>query len=277
MPLNTRGVKPAFGVASGLGCVWTASSMDYSRLAFCFGLAYLAASSASIGAAMSSSQSPINPLPPAVVALAAIVFGVEVMFNLAERGLLGGPAGIGWRSSAIQNYGFFGEVLDWMIQNQRMPLELLVRFVSYPLLHMSFTHALFVCVFILAMGKMVGEALGGVAVWVLFFVPSILGAVAYGLLLDDPYPLVGGYPGVYGLIGGYTYLLWLRLGAMGEKQLMAFRLIGVLLGIQFVFGLLFGGGNDWVADLVGFGVGFGLSGLFVPGGLARLRARLKGR
>lgn len=224
-----------------------------------------------------SSQSPINPLPPAVIALATIVFGVEVMFSMAERGMLGGAAGIGWRSGAIQSYGFFGEIVDWMIQNRRMPLELLVRFFTYPLLSLSFTQALFVCVFIVAMGKMVAEAMGGLAVWLLFFVPSVFGALAYGLLLDDPYPLVGGYPGVYGLIGGYTYLLWLRLGQMGEKQLMAFRLIGVLLGIQFLFGLLFGGGNDWVADLAGFVSGFGLSTVLVPGGFARLSARLRGR
>lgn len=224
-----------------------------------------------------SSQSPVNPLPAAVVALAAIIFGIEVLFDLAERGIIGGPGAIGWRSGAIQDYGFFGAAVDWMIQNRRMPLELLVRFVTYPLLSLSFTHALFVCVFILAMGKMVGEALGDVAVWVLFFVPSILGALVYGLLLDDPYPLVGGYPGVYGLIGGYTYLLWLRLGQLGEKQVMAFRLIGVLLGIQLIFGLLFGAGNDWVADLAGFASGFGLSVLLVPGGMTRLRQRLRGR
>lgn len=221
--------------------------------------------------------SPVNPLPAAVVALAAIVFGVEVLFGMAERGFLGGPGGIGWRAAAVQDYGFFGEIVDWMIQNRRAPPELLVRFVSYPLLHLSFTHALFVCVFILAMGKMVGEAFGNAAVWILYFGCSIVAAIVYGLLLDDSFPLVGGFPGVYGLIGGYTYLLWLRLGQMGEKQLMAFRLIGVLLGIQLLFGLLFGAGNDWVADLAGFAAGFGLSTLLVPGGLARLRARLRGR
>lgn len=222
-------------------------------------------------------QSPVNPLPPIVLALATVIFGVEVMFNLAERGLLGGPTGIGWRTGAIRNYAFFGEVLDWMLQNRRFPPDLLMRFVTYPLLHVSFTHALFVCVFILAMGKMVGEALGQLAVVALFFVPGVVGAVVYGLALDDAYPLIGGYPGVYGLIGGYTYLLWLRLGQLGEKQVMAFRLIGVLLGIQLIFGLLFGASNDWVADLSGFATGFVLSPLFAPGGLSRLRARLRGR
>ncbi|MFV0245295.1 MAG: rhomboid family intramembrane serine protease [Qingshengfaniella sp.] len=224
-----------------------------------------------------SGQSPVNPLPPLVVALAVIIFGVEAMFGLAERGLLGGAGGIGWRAQAVRNYAFFGDVLDWMIQQRRFPPELLVRFVSYPLLHLGFTHALFVCVFILAMGKMVAEAFGQISVLVLFFVAAMVGALVYGGVLNDPYPLVGGYPGVYGLIGGYTYLLWLRLGALGEKQIMAFRLIGVLLGVQLLFGLIFGSSNDWVADLAGFAAGFALAPLVAPGGLARLRDRLRNR
>ena len=66
-----------------------------------------------------SSPKAVNPLPPAVIGLAVVMIGVEVMFNLAERGLLGGAAGIGWRTSAVQNYAFFGEGLDWMIVNRR--------------------------------------------------------------------------------------------------------------------------------------------------------------
>jgi len=36
----------------------------------------------------------VNPLPAAVVALAAVIFGIEVMFELAQRGLLGGGGGL---------------------------------------------------------------------------------------------------------------------------------------------------------------------------------------
>lgn len=219
----------------------------------------------------------VNPLPAAVVGLAAVTFGVEVMFNLAERGLLGGAGGIGWRTQAIQTWGFYGQGLDWMLVNRQFPADVLVRFLSYPLLHFNFTHALFVCVFVLAMGKMVGEVFGNIAVIVIFWGASIVGALAYGLILNDNYPLVGGYPGVYGLIGGYTFLLWMRQKLMGAQQLMAFRLIGFLLGIQLLFGLLFGAGNDWVADLSGFVAGFGMAVFLVPGAVQRLREKLRGR
>lgn len=220
-------------------------------------------------------QGPVNPLPAAVIALAVVIIGVEALFNLADRGLIGGPAGIGLRTAAIRDHAFFGEALQWMLANGRFPPDLLGRFLTYPLLHLSFTHALFVCVFVLAMGKMVGEALGNMAVLVIFFGASIGGALVYGVMLADPFPLVGGYPGVYGLIGGYTFLMWVQARLLQQSQIMAFRLIGLLLGIQLLFGLLFGSRNDWVADLTGFAVGFGLCFLLVPGGWARLRAALR--
>lgn len=220
---------------------------------------------------------PVNPLPPAVLGLAVLIFGVEVMFNLAERGILGGGGGFGWRTAAIRDYAFFGELAQWMVANGAAPPDLLVRFVTYSLLHLSLTHAIFVCVFILAMGKMVGEALGNVAVLAIFFGASVGGALVYGLMLDERFPLVGGFPGVYGLIGGYTFLMWVQAQALKQSQLMAFRLVAILLAIQLVFGLIFGTRNDWVADIAGFATGFGLSFAFVPGGWARLRAALRRR
>jgi len=220
-------------------------------------------------------QGPVNPLPAAVIALAVVIVGVEALFNLAGRGIIGGPGGMGIRSAAIRDYAFFGEALQWMVANGRFPPDLLTRFVTYPLLHFSFTHALFVCVFVLAMGKMVGEALGNLAVLVIFFGASIGGALVYGLLLRDPFPLVGGYPGVYGLIGGYTFLMWVQARLLQQSQVMAFRLIGLLLGIQLLFGLLFGSRNDWLADLAGFAVGFALCFVLVPGGWRRLRDALR--
>lgn len=222
-------------------------------------------------------QPAVNPLPAAVVALAVVIFGVECLFWLAGQGFIQGSAGIGMRIGAIENYAFYGAVLDWMLETGRYEPELLVRFVTYPFLSFGFTQAVFVCVFILAIGKMVGEAFGNIAVLVVFFGASIGGALAYGLLLNNDFPLVGGFPGVYGLIGGYTFLMWVRSRAMGQNPTRAFSLIAMLLGIQLVFGVLFGTGMDWVADLTGFLCGFGLSFLLVPGGWTRLREFLRSR
>jgi len=218
---------------------------------------------------------PVNPLPPVIVALFVILIGIEAAFTLGARGFVGGPGAIGWRLAALQEYSFSGEVLDWMLRNGRYPPEQLMRFVTYPFVHASFTHALFAGVMLLALGKMVAEAMGSVATIVIFVLSGVGGALVYGFALDDPNPLIGAFPPIYGLIGGFTYLLWLRLGQVGAEQLRAFSLIGILLAIQLIFGLFFGGGKDWVADLAGFACGFALSVVLVPGGWARLLRRLR--
>ena len=126
----------------------------------------------------------------------------------------------------------------------------------------------------LALGKFVGERMAGWAVCVLFIFSAALGALTYGLLQPDGPGLIGAFPGVYGLIGGFTYLMWLRLGEMGEQQSRAFTLIGFLLAIQLVFGLLFGGTPDWIADVAGFCYGFLMSFVLAPGGWQKVREKL---
>jgi membrane associated rhomboid family serine protease len=152
-----------------------------------------------------------------------------------------------------------------------------MRIVTYPFIHFNFTHALFVIVILLAIGKMVGEVFRWWAVLVVFFGAAIAGALAYTLVPGLQAPLIGGYPPVYGLIGGFTFLLWVNLAAVGANKYRAFSMIGFLLGIQLVFGLIFGGGWEWVADLSGFLAGFFLSFVVSPGGWGRVRDKLRQR
>lgn len=222
-------------------------------------------------------ESPLNPLPPVVIALFLVIVGLEVVFNLGARGLIGGPQAVGWRLGTLERFAFSAEIFAWMRESGRWPIEHVMRFVSYPFVHASFTHALFAGVMLLALGKMVGEVMGSLAVLLLFFVSAAGGALVYALLVGSSTPLIGAYPAVYGLIGGFTYLLWLRLGQLGEKQVRAFTLIGFLLAIQLIFGLLFGANAEWVADLAGFVIGFAMSTLLVPGGWAKLVDRLRQR
>jgi len=213
---------------------------------------------------------PVNPLPPVVVVLSLAVAAIELIFQAAERGILGGAAGIGWRLDAIGNFTVFDPLFQWMIETGNFAPEHLLRFVSYGFVHASFTHALFVVVFVLAIGKLVAEAFSAWAFLAIFLASEIVGALAYVLVLDTKIPLIGGYPGVYGLIGAMTFMLWVRARFEGTSQFRAFALIGALLFIQLLFKVLFGGGDDWVADIAGFVTGFALSVFLAPGGGLRL-------
>lgn len=218
---------------------------------------------------------PVNPLPPIVIVLFLALVGPEIMFFLGEKGLIGGREAVGWRLEYVQRYGFSGDIFDWMITNGRYPLEHAIRLISYIFVHESFTSTLFAAVLTLALGKMVGEALGQVAVAVLFLGGGIFGALVYGLLLNDSTWLMGGFPAVYGLIGGYSFVMWMYLNATGEQQLRAFSLIAMLLGLQLIWGVLFGPTVGWVADLAGFVFGFMACTLLVPGAMARIMQALR--
>ncbi|RUS63380.1 rhomboid family intramembrane serine protease [Pseudorhodobacter sp. E13] len=220
---------------------------------------------------------PLNPLPPVVWLLALPIIAMEVVFNLASAGFVGGATGVGWRLDAMQRFAFAPDFMREMIANGYYPPEHLMRLISYPLVHGNFTHALFVVVFLLALGKMVGEVFRAWAVLVVFFGAALAGALAYTALPMIHTALLGGYPAVYGLIGAFTFLLWTNLAGSGSSQYRAFSLIGFLMGIQLLFGLLFGGGWDWVAELAGFFTGFLLSFVVSPGGWARVRQKIQQR
>ncbi|SLN22869.1 Rhomboid family protein [Roseovarius litorisediminis] len=221
--------------------------------------------------------SPVNPIPPVVVALFLVVIGIEAAFSLGARGLIGGPGAVGWRSAAIQSYGFNSDIMKWMLQNGVYPGEHMIRFVSFIFVHGTFTHALFGGAMLLALGKFVGDVFSGWATLLLFLASSVAGAAIFGLVAGGQPWLIGVFPGVYGLIGGFTYLMWLKLGQMGAQQYRAFTLIGFLMGIQLFFGLVFGGNGDWLADVGGFAFGFVLSFFLAPGGWSKIRAKIRHR
>ncbi len=223
------------------------------------------------------SASPVNPLPKAVILLAGLIGGIELMFSGAEAGLFGGPGAIGWRMGAIERWGLPPGLVEWMWTNGRAPWPELARFLSFPLIHYSFTHAVFALVFVLALGKMVGEVFRPWAVLAVFWGASAAAGIVFSLLPGTGLILAGGFPGAYGLIGAFTWLLWMNLGAAGARRWRAFTLIAVLMGVQLLFGALFGTSPDWPADLAGFAAGFALSFVVSPGGPRQLVARLRRR
>jgi membrane associated rhomboid family serine protease len=224
-----------------------------------------------------ANASPFNDVPIAAIGLAMVMAAVEIVFQAADLGLAGGAQGVGWRIGAFNDYAFFGPIWDQMWDLKLFPVEQMIRFVTYPFLHGTFFHAAFAVVIVLAIGKAVGEVFSTVAFLVVFFSASILGALVFAIVTDTNSPLIGGYPGGYGLIGAFTFLLWTRLAAVGANSYRAFTLIGMLMGIQLVFGALLGGSPDWIADLAGFVVGFLLSFVVSPGGWAHVVDRLRQR
>ncbi len=221
--------------------------------------------------------SPVNPMPPIVVTLALIIVAIEVAFQAGSAGFVGGPEATGWRISALETYGFREPLFNWMIENRQFHWQFAYGILTYPFVNYSFTNVVFSVVFILALGKMVGEIFSPFAFLLVFFGASIVGALTYGLVWDTPIVLFGAMPGAYGLIGAYSFLLWTSLAGTGENPMRAFTLIGFLMALQLIWGLLFAGSLNWVADLSGFVAGFGLSFVVSPGGWQRVVGKIRQR
>jgi membrane associated rhomboid family serine protease len=232
-------------------------------------------------------QSPLNPLPPVVWALVLPMVLLEAILELADAGLIGGAGGVGWRMEVLSRMVFLPDQLMWMWDSQRFPLQELVRILTYSFVHLSLMHAAFVVVFTLALGKFVGEIFHPFALVALFLGSAVIAALVYTLMAGQfsflragqgqMVPLVGGYPGAFGLIGAFTFVLWVRLGQQGGESWRAFNLIGLMMLVRLFFGIFFGTSPDWVADIAGFAAGFLLSFVLVPGGPGKLIAYLRAR
>lgn len=227
-------------------------------------------------------ESPINQLPLVVWLLALPMIAGEAIFALGRVGLIGGAQGITLRSIAVERFAYAPEMIKRMWDVGAVNFGQVYRILTYSFVHYSFTHAVFVIVFTLALGNMVASNFRPWAVLALFFGSSIGGALVYtifsGYYPGRIAPLVGGYPAVYGMVGAFTFLLWTRLAAANANRARAFTLIGMLLLFQLVFGLLYGSaGYGWIAELSGFAIGFGLSFLVVDGGMARALRHLRQR
>lgn len=220
---------------------------------------------------------PMNPLPPVIWALALPPIAVEVVVNLGASGLVNTPGADGWRQQAWERFAFVPDLWRAMVAAHQYPLDGLMRFISYPLVHGSFTHTLFVLVIFVALGKTVAQVFRWWAVVVLVFGATVAGAFAMATLPEIKQALIGGYPPVYGMIGAFTYLQWTTLGATGGNRARAFLMVGALLGVQVLFGLALGGGLEWVADMAGFATGFLLSFVLAPGGWRRVLERIRQR
>jgi membrane associated rhomboid family serine protease len=222
---------------------------------------------------------PINPLPKSVIILLCLVAFVEFILQLGERGLIGGSAAVGWRLELVRKYGFFDPIFELMRVNNNYNIHDLVRFFTFSFIHGSATHIIFILVFIAAIGKFVAEVYGDVILLIIFVFSGAIGALGYGVILNEDFLLIGGYPAVYGLIGAFT---WVQLHILRQKKesgLKAFQLIGFFLVIQLVFKIVYSiSHNDWLAEVIGFLTGFFIAFILSPVGkqlLVKIVLRLR--
>lgn len=219
-------------------------------------------------------QPPFHALPWAVVCLALIIAGIEGYLLLCEYGVFG-QAAIGMRSTGIQDFGFNGAVVPYFLETGRIVPEHWMRLVTYSFVQPAASTALFIVVLILALGKLTAEALGNVAFLIIFVLSAFFGAFVYGVIYGAQAVAYGGYPGVFGLIGAYTFIRFSVNPKVGESPYRAFALIGILVFMRFVLAFFYGAQTHWIADFAAFPMGVVLAVMLVPGAFSGFVARMR--
>ena len=206
----------------------------------------------------------VNPLPAAVIILVLIVVLGECYMAGAEANLWGRSDA---RISLIRHVAFLPEVFQRSLSAGIWVPELFLRLITYPFVHGSLIQAIFASVFTLAMGKFVGEVLGNFAIILIFFTSAIFAALGYAFLTDDSFPLFGGFPAAYGLIGAFTFVLFSKSFGILSQQFLSFRLLAILMIINISFALFQSGPALWVAELSAAVTGFVAATIIHPGGI----------
>ena len=93
----------------------------------------------------------------------------------------------------------------------------------------------------------------------IFFAAPIFGAAMYVILTGATGFIIGLFPAVFAMIGGYTVSQVEIRREQGETILPAFSLIAFFMTIQLIFYFLFGGSIEWVAEFFAFVAGFAIA------------------
>jgi rhomboid protease GluP len=194
-----------------------------------------------------------SPVPPAVLALVLACSAVELALQAADHGLIGTSH---WRSLCYQYAGFWpGLLFDWQPNYRAQPV---VMFFSYGFLHAGLGHLGGNMLTLLLFGHVLQPDLGNRAIGLVLGVSSLGGALVFGLLSQNPAPMVGASGAIFGLIGAWMVL------HRAERQARALppRSLALLAGF-LVLNLVFWWASDgwlaWQAHLGGFLAGAGLT------------------
>lgn len=224
-----------------------------------------------------------NKISPIVLLMAGLMILVEIGALAGTAGfLVAGEQSEGFRLLIYRDYAFSPELWQHNIDAWSFPPADLLRLLTYSFLHDSFIGLAFGVVLFVAFGKGVSERFGPWAVVLTFFVGAIVGAVVYGTFLPTKFWLSGAFNGDYALIGAFSFARWSDLKSRGGPQILAFRLIIMLLIAQLIFGALaivLGQGSNWAwaGELAAFITGFLLAFLFEPSARRAFLARLRNR
>jgi rhomboid protease GluP len=209
---------------------------------------------------------PHRPMPRALLALAGFIALVEILLSIADSGYLGGPD---LRGRVFMAGAFWAPLLHGA--EPIFALQPVTMFLTHALLHGSLLHMAMNLAILLGLGRFAADRYGDGTVLPVFALTAAAGGAVFGLLSDDPYPMVGASGAVFGFLGVWIAWDWRRHRAAGLPVGPVGRRIVALAAVNVVFFFGLQGMLAWEAHLGGFLGGLAL-GFWLERGLA-LQAR----
>lgn len=198
-----------------------------------------------------------QPPPRGLIALAAVIAAIEVLLSLADRGILGDGT---LRARVYMAGAFWTELLHGGIPV--FPLQPATMFVTHALLHGGLLHMAMNLAILLGLGRFSADRYGPGVVLPVFLAGAIAGGLAFGLLSEGPYPMVGASGAVFAFLGLWVVWDWRRHRAVGASTRPIWLRVGVLAGLNLVFFFGLEGMVAWEAHLGGFLAGLAAGALF---------------
>lgn len=214
--------------------------------------------------------SPFNPVPPAALIVTAAILLIEAVLQLGQHGLIGGAEAVGWRIEMIQDFAFFDSVWERMLVSHQVRPEWIWPFFTYTFVSPSPVMAMIGAAMVISIGTHLIREYSTAAFVIVFAISTSLAALIFGLFSASPQPLMGPFPAMFGLLGLYSWNLWVEAKRKGRPPWGAFRMAGFLLAFQGLRWLIFGHGKELISEIAALFIGFAMGLVLTPEGRALL-------
>jgi membrane associated rhomboid family serine protease len=180
---------------------------------------------------------------PALLGLILSMVLIELILFMADIGWLGSPQ---WRGLAYQNGAFWvGLLTNW---RPNYTGQTVTMFFTYAFLHGGLIHMATNMIVLFSLGLIAIKRVGTVGFFVIYFLASFGGGIAFGVLSNSVQPMIGASGALFGLTGAWVYWDW------RERQLLI-PIITAILGLILLNIIMWWWANGqlaWQTHLGGF-------------------------
>ena len=198
-------------------------------------------------------------ISPTLTGLIILICLPEIILLLADYGVIGSPR---WRLLAYQYGAFWAGLLHGWQPNYRG--QFAVMFVSYGFLHTGPGHLIGNMLALGWLGARIIARWRAARFCGLYLASLLGGAAGFGLLSQNPAPMIGASGAVFGLAGAWMVGEWqdrrAKEGKLGQRRWLALwsalwpalSLVLVLAGFNLISWILQNGQLAWETHLGGF-------------------------